>query len=237
MKYLSKIVVLAVVGWVGSAHASLMDAIDALSPGDQYRVIFVTNETTTATSSDIGVYDAIAQANADAGSVTNPFGLTWQALASTPSVDARDHTNTVPGTGALISIFNTDGQLLAPSYAGLWDGVLDAPIMFDADGMATVNDFVWTGTDSGGAGVVLGSGSAALGSGSSTTVYGRSDITGGNLFGTWVFLGGVPPADTFAIYAVSAVNTVGSTAVPTPGTIVLFGLGLAGLGYSRRKKA
>ncbi len=83
------------------ASATLIDAIAALDPGDQYRVIFTTSTERNALSNDIADYDNFVQAAADSGGVTAALNLSWQAVASTYFVDAHDHvgapqTSTAP---------------------------------------------------------------------------------------------------------------------------------------------
>ncbi len=62
----------------------------ALNPGDQYMLAFVSSTTRDGTSSDIADYDTHVQnaANAQGGGLEN---MTWNAIASTSSVDAKDN--------------------------------------------------------------------------------------------------------------------------------------------------
>src|SRR5689334_8868782 len=66
-----------------------------LQAGDQYRLVFVTSSVTAATSSDISYYDNFVNNAANAsGSLLQPLGATWQAIASTEAVSAADHIGT-----------------------------------------------------------------------------------------------------------------------------------------------
>jgi hypothetical protein len=140
----------------GPASATLMDSIDALSVGDMYRVVYMTNTTPTADfTNDIARYNQVVIDAANAGSVTNPLGLSWSALASTAAVNAQTNTGVLNTDNAAVSFFNTNGDLLATSSADWWSGSLLAAIMYDENGGGTGNDLgnfvVWTGTDATGA--------------------------------------------------------------------------------------
>ena len=84
--------------WAGITNASLITAIDTLNPGDQYRVLFISTTVTDAVSTDISIYNAIANGDGTTGSVTSSLGLEWKALASTSTVSARSNTDTAPSS-------------------------------------------------------------------------------------------------------------------------------------------
>ncbi len=92
--------------------------------GDTYRFAFASSGLTAATSSDINYYNAFVQnlANASPLNIGAAQGVTWKAIASTPTVDARDNTSTnvaVNGTGE--STFLLDGtSIVATDYTALW---------------------------------------------------------------------------------------------------------------------
>src|SRR5271157_2389726 len=85
-----------VFGAGGRAAADLVINTPAgLSPGDTFRIVFVTDGTRDGTSSSIGVYntfvtnDASNEAGGGSNVVTyNGVTLTWSAIASTPTVNA-----------------------------------------------------------------------------------------------------------------------------------------------------
>ena len=128
-----------------------MNPPPGVMPGDPFRVMFVTSGTRNAMSSNIADYDAFVQGFAPAGLSTS-----WRAIGSTHSVDARDHTGTVPGTdGTGIPLFNMHGELIAESYAHLWgtgfphqSGTLDLAnaVTYDESGVSLGFVEVWTGT-------------------------------------------------------------------------------------------
>ena len=105
------------------ASETLTDSINALSSGDKYRVIFVTTTLTKALSSDIASYNTIVQNDAAGGTVTAVLpGLSWTALASTASVNARANTGISSADVTGVNFFNTNGDLIATSGADLFDG-------------------------------------------------------------------------------------------------------------------
>ena len=93
--------------------------------GDTYRLIFVTSTTTDATSTDISTYNAFVQGVADAAGLgTSSAGsVTWSAVGSTATVDARDNTGTAGAGGSPILLM--DGTtIIADDNADLWDGIV-----------------------------------------------------------------------------------------------------------------
>src|SRR5476649_1320284 len=74
-----------------SSGASLVLPV-GLNPGDQYRIAFLTSDVRDGTSANIADYDLFVTGEANAaGSVLQPLGTTWQAIASTLTVDAFTH--------------------------------------------------------------------------------------------------------------------------------------------------
>ena len=107
---------------LGDACDSVVAIPPDLNPGDGYRLLFVTNSVTDATSADIAVYNAVATADAAAEPQLDALGTTWTAVASTSTVDARDNTGTNPTLRSLIGvpIYLVDGTRFADSYDSLW---------------------------------------------------------------------------------------------------------------------
>ena len=90
-----------------------------LIPGDQYRLFFTTSKKRDAMSSDVADYDQFVQ-DAIAASPLADLGLRWQAVISTVSIDARDHTNTNLEVGLGVPIYRVDGAIISHSNAGFW---------------------------------------------------------------------------------------------------------------------
>ena len=182
-----------------------------LTPGDTFRIVFVTDATTDAQSSDINYYNTFvnndATAEAGGGSVTyNGIPLVFSAIASTSSVDAI--TN-IGQTGS--PVFLAGGNRIADSdtssLSGLWSGALITPLNTDLLSRLQGN-VVWTGTDPDGHGDV----SYPLGSPAGLT---GNDVQSGT---EWTDYAPRSNTDTYAIYAISNTLTV---TTPEPASIVL----------------
>ena len=154
-------------GWLEQARAAgvVLSTPAGLTPGDQFRFVFVTDATTTALSVNITDYDSFVQSQAG-GATYDGATVTWLAIGSTSVVDAIDHigqTNT--------PVYLVDGTEVTTSTtpSGLWSGTIMNPIDEDISGSIVSSD-VWTGTHSNGDGaaVYLGSPSPASGSSSLT---------------------------------------------------------------------
>lgn len=116
-----------------------------LNPGDTYHLAFVSSTLRDALSSDIADYDKHVQAAADAAGIGVTEGISWYAIGSTSSVDARDH--------ALVTarVYRVDGVKIADDYADLWDGTIDASLSItELGGVQESNVWVWTGSERGG---------------------------------------------------------------------------------------
>lgn len=103
-----------------------------LSPGDEYHVVFFSEDTTEATSTDIDDYNAFAQDQGDLdipGSQTKSWGVNWFAIASTSTVNAKDN---IPVTDAPIYLL-TDVRV-ADNAADLWDGSIATAILVSQGG-------------------------------------------------------------------------------------------------------
>jgi len=130
--FVSGVALAATLGTAGAAQAALVVVPTDLAPGAQYRLVFVTDGTRDATSTNINDYNnfvtnqvtgsALANALSGAGLTT-----TWKAIGSTASVAARDNTGTNPSsTGVPIYLIN--GNKVANNNADLWDGSIQTAI-------------------------------------------------------------------------------------------------------------
>jgi len=204
-----------------------------LSLGNQFRIVFLTNGVTQATSSDIGYYNtfvnnnAISQAGGSGNNVV--YGntvLTWTAIASTYEVSA------ITNIGSFgVPVYTASGTLITPSdtASGLWSGSLLAPINQFLTSPVFFDTGVWTGTLQNG----TAAGSFTLGSGSGFgSIPGLSNKTNAE----WVETGATPSSFTNNMYGISQVLT----AVPEPSTYAMALAGVACGGFSmwrRRKRA
>ena len=179
---------------------------DCLSPGASYRILFVTSGARDSSSSDIAVYNTFVQAQAD-GATGTPFsGITFNALGSTPSTNARDNTGTNPNSdGVGERIFYYLGEQVADNYADLYNGDWDSINPLDETGSPspTVNSFgslvvrVYTGSGSDGTsatGRSLGDANSRIGLANQN---GQSGTLNGNTF----------DSDARSFYALSTVLT------------------------------
>ena len=147
---------------------------DDLGPGDSFRLLFITEDTTDAT--DTGIHEYHDFAADDVNEIINPGRLVsaWghitlgqTALVSTPGADARQHTDTTwTQTDRGVPIYWLNGARVADDYADFYDGVW-------ADEANPTNDIgephsladpaPWTGTDHDGTELFDGAASRAVG--------------------------------------------------------------------------
>ncbi|NCR77087.1 MAG: PEP-CTERM sorting domain-containing protein [Microcystis aeruginosa K13-06] len=229
-------VALATLG-TSAAQAALVVVPPGLNPGDQYRLVFVTDGTRDATSSDIDDYNnfvtnevtgsPLATALTAAG--FTPSAITWKAIGSTDSVAARDNTGTNPSSTG-VPIYLIDGNRVANNNADLWDGSILTGI--DRTPQESVGFFfVWSGTsDDGTVGGALGSNVATVGV-----------AIAGVLGSGWISESGKSGSEEYRFYGISTVLTVPTPAVTVPepssllGFITLGGLMLGGAVRKARK--
>lgn len=192
--------------------------------GDQFRYAFVTSTFTDATSDEITTYNGVVQDAADNSVQVAALGLTWSAIASTSSIDARDNTNTNPNTdGDGVPIFLLNGVMIADGNNDLWDGSLNAPLNLTEFGATLIGggpefNSVWTGTDTGGA--------ATAGPLGSTETFGASFGEYSAADAGWVLTEFDTTLFQTSLYAISEIVTV-----PEPTSLLLVvvgGLLLAG---------
>ena len=120
------IVALGVTAPVLLAGNVLAATLPNLTPGSQFRYVFVTSGTRNATSTNIADYNTFVNNAASTGSSTSTIPGAWTVIGSTATVNARDNTATT-GTGG-VPIYRLDGALVANNYSDLWDGSIANPI-------------------------------------------------------------------------------------------------------------
>ncbi|MCB9849203.1 MAG: thrombospondin type 3 repeat-containing protein [Phycisphaerales bacterium] len=118
-----------------------------LNESDRYRLLFVTDARTKATSNDIAYYNALAAADAANVPRLNALGTEWKALVSTSTIDARDNTDTNFNVTNGVPIYLVDGTRLANDYAHLWNQSGPYPVSPSiTSGLNGAAVRVWTGT-------------------------------------------------------------------------------------------
>ncbi len=175
-----------------------------LAPGQEYRVLCITQATTDSVSSaDISTYNAFVDADCNAEPALAVLGTNWRALASSPASTAPENTMTDPApagpTG--VPIYRPDGVRVANNYDALWNASnvpLAATPNVNSRGEVT-SGYVWSGTGPTGLGT-----SSRLGDPNVTSI---GEVLQSD--GRWVFHGGGFPSDAQArLYAMSDVLTV-----------------------------
>ena len=172
-----------------------------LAPGSEYQILFVTSDRTTATSSSIAVYDSFVTQEADQSPTLKALGVTWTAVASTPTFSAGNASSTTN-----VPIYDTHGDLLESSFPSLFsDSAFSGP-QYNQTGLLTTNTFVWAGSwPDGTPSVPLGGGidnDAELGYNTTVSFYPSWWISDGDCY---------PVTDSYSLYALSSPVTV-----PTP---------------------
>ncbi len=215
-----------------------------LASGSQYRLVFVTADVYTATdglSSDYNTY-VNNEANNLAGNTGSPIaGLsTWDAIVSTPGLDAIDNVGADPG----VPLYDLNGNLVALDAStapfGLFGPTTGSPlphqdqIVFDEFGSVAPADsgylsVAWTGTNpdgTGAAGFQLG-----------TTLH-TSSIAGltQGITSNWIYWTSPLQTTRLELYAISHVLTVPFASVPEPAAGGLLAVGLGFVFAVRRKR-
>lgn len=219
------------------AQADLIIATPSgLSPGDQFRVAFLTAGTTVATSSDIASYNTFVTNDAinQAGGVGNHvvYGgtvLTWSAIGSTYSVSA---TTNIGAFG--VPVYLASGTRVADSddSSGLWSGSLLAPINEFLTYPFFYDTGVWTGTQSDG----TSAGSFTLGV---NEQFGPMTGLSNKANAEWIETSYLFSNQLMNMYGISQVLTVSSVPEIDPagmGSVLALVSGALGLLESRRKR-
>jgi hypothetical protein len=171
-----------------------------LNPGDKYHLAFVSSTARNALSTDIAVYDAFVQTAANAAGIGNSVGVTWYVIASTSTVNAKDHAV----VGAVTPVYLLNGTTkVADNYADMWDVSLDNAINLQENGVTTYGSGtqVFTGSDL--TGGIKSPWGEWLGNGSYTAAGNSASAT------RWMDAPGTPTGDlSRPFYALSQELTV-----------------------------
>jgi hypothetical protein len=199
---------------------------DDLNEGDLYRMVFVTEGTTGATSSNYLYYTQFVNEQAILpGSFFQDLDTTWKAIVSTHNVAAepyiRSDVMSVPVYMA--NSLTVSPVRIADSSQEMFSQTPNYPINYNQFGQIE-NTNVWTGSYSGGDPV---QGKSA---GSKTVIYGYSHLDNS----LWINGPDADSSSLMSLYGISEVLTVSH--VPVPGASWLLGSGLIGLAGWRRKR-
>ena len=126
-----------------SAFGQPVTVPEGVMVGGQYRLIFVTSQTTQATSSSLGYYNNFVTTDANTVPALAALGTEWTAVASTTG-EAAYNTNTVP-TSTGVPIYGLGGEEIAANNAAFWSSSHQSPINTTEIG-TTYSGAVWTGT-------------------------------------------------------------------------------------------
>lgn len=135
--------VLAALGWAMIARLSLGATIPVpadLAPRSTYHLVFNTNPVAVAgQSTSIAYYNSTAQYAANQVGLGSSVGVTWYAILSTPTVNARD--NAVIGANSSVYNLRASGiERVADGFADFWDGSLKASLAYAGNGQFTSLD-------------------------------------------------------------------------------------------------
>ena len=203
---------------------AIADAVlpTGLAPGLQYQILLLTSSGTNGESTSIASYNSFVTQQADLSPTLQALGATWTAVASTPSFNAYQASNT-----ANIPIYDTHGDLLEPNFPDIFTDTSFVGPLYDEMGTEWEYYYVWTGSEPGGysewplGGTWTGGGYVA-GAG----ISGDSDLrwmSGASQFYQY----------NERLYAISSPITV----TPEPSTLTLLGVGAMGLiGYVWRRR-
>ena len=142
---------LLAVALAGGAQAGTVVTVPTdLNPGDQYRLVFVTNGTRDAQSTDIADYNAFVTDQANLSTELAALGTNWSVIGSTSTVSARVNTGTDGSGGVPIYLPVGGDHRIADDYNDLWDGTIGHPLNIDQFGDSPRIAFPFTGSRSDG---------------------------------------------------------------------------------------
>jgi hypothetical protein len=210
-------------GMASPSAADIITVPSGLTPGSQYRLVFVTVDSYQATSTSIADYNTDVTNEANTAAALAALATTWTVIGSTESVDAITDIGSDPGVPIYDLLDSLIGNDATANAGGLFSGSIFSPIDVNELGLAYAGE-AWTG-------------STSSGLGDPTYYFGAPQVRLGNAGSTdsgWITLGVAPAPSGFALYSISGVLTV-PAAVPEPRTTLMMALGGALLIGARRR--
>jgi hypothetical protein len=212
----------------GISRAADLATPAGLNPGDQFRFLFITGNGSTATSSDLSTYDAFV--TTEAGNATYAGGaITWRAVVSSSTVDARDHVNP---SAIDTSVYLANGVKVADDMtaagSGLWSANLLAnpDIKIDGTQLSFPTVYSWSGSKNDGTKF------AGFEMGTTTTVHAGYFADGQ----TWLD-DSTNRTSTFSYPLFGLSDPLTVAPVPEPASLGLAAAGLAGAALAFRHRA
>jgi len=213
-----------------------------LNPGDQYRLVFVSDAKTdlleggntalqNVVANNTAYYNNFITDQANQSSELSALNIGWNAIYGTSFLNARENTGTQytndptnPNNDPVddVPIYLVNGALVAGGNDQFWLASNNVFINVTQSGTVIGNERIWSAT-------------RVTGNWQSPTFSPRRDAYGlsGSL-DTKHFIGSNvrPRAELYRMYGMSDVLTVAS--VPAPGALMLLGLGLLGMAVRRQ---
>ena len=204
-----------------------------LGPGDSFRLLFVTDGTTTATSQAVSHYNGIVQNEAAKNTEFKAdMSRVFRALVSVyQGIDARGNTLTrKPGVGGdpghSSPIYWVKGPKVADGYADFYDGSWDSRDFRNSKGVAIhpANRRIWTGSSHEGTpaytdvqwSLALGSPVAWWNLFRQTSATAEGERRWGHITGSEIYARYMPADNGYPLYGVSPLFKVRSTTGPKP---------------------
>ncbi len=204
-----------------------------LGPGDSFRLLFVTDGTTAATSQAVSHYNGIVQNEAAKNTeFKDSMSRVFRALVSVyQGIDARGNTLTrKPGVGGdpghNSPIYWVKGPKAADGYADFYDGSWDSRDFRNSKGVAIhpAHGRIWTGSSHEGTtaytdiqwSLALGSPVAWWNLFRQTSATAEGERRWGHITGTEIYEGYMPAANGYPLYGVSPLFKIRSTTGPKP---------------------
>ena len=183
------------------------------TPGQSFRLMFITSGSTNASSTTVGAYNTFVQNAANNNATLRPLKDHFRAMVSASDHSAVVNTKTSPSDlGASAPMYWVNGVKVADDYIDLYDGNWDYS---SEDGQwpsvengasITTSWTVWTGTRANGTAYP-----SANRMGGSLVVFGNANISGQEL----TTGGGSPNTFVKPLYGVSPVLTVADPPAPS----------------------